>query len=428
MNYTRARTMALRTLKSTLASFLLLGATASCLTAANPAPADDGYVTVRMPGGRTIQVKESVVEGRASRPAWQNRNRSGSGKNPSSSNGPLSAPGAGGSGSGDTGGGSDAADAYPANASKPIRVFAWERSMPEPFENMTKTLIADPRAGSPEAVANWMVARIQSERPEHIAIRLWKELTPAIRDPFDVSDPVELFEAGGFTEGLPEYWTAFAEQLKARGYTPDYIVQDLEEGVGFWYIEEENREAHFSQLFGAQQELVGHVPDRMFQTDLENFTDYRSSEGRIPRRWYELVSYNLRRDIIRRSFQQPFNDVFGQEIPISNYKDLLPTFDVYWYTGNAPHLPVSVSGISAPESYLYDRGRTGRFSGTSKHPRWNMLIDVLNRVRSCAPSGPVHPWIAPPGYGRGMGSNAWARETHLPAEQRLWETKVTHML
>src|SRR5690606_37883745 len=62
-----------------------------------------------------------------------------------------------------------------------------------------------------------------------------------------------------------------------------------------------------------------------------------------------------------------------------------------------------------------------------KHRRWNHLITVLNGIRSAAGAGPVHPWIAPPGYGA-RGSDTWCTPRELEDETWLWEEFMRHNL
>ncbi len=85
-------------------------------------------------------------------------------------------------------------------------------------------------------------------------------------------------------------------------------------------------------------------------------------------------------------------------------------------------------GISAPACYLVDYGQaaTAHFR-LQKHRRWNMMITLLNTIRSAAQAGPIHPWIAPPGYGRN-GPDTWAGPNQLAEENWLWEQFMTHCL
>jgi hypothetical protein len=306
-------------------------------------------------------------------------------------------------------------------------VYAWDRSAPEPFRNIIQTVEADPRVGTPERLANRIVARIQADQPTKIALRFWKELAPAPRDPFDLSDPVALWQANGFSAGLEPYWRAVAEQLKARGVTPDYLVQDLEVGARYWHVPEADRTAFFTTLFANRQAVSAHLPPEVFSVSVERFLDRRDAQADAARLAYDQAAVDMRTTLIRETMHRPFVETYGMLIDHSNYNDMLESFEVPRYN-NSPWFETSVHGISAPSSYVVNYGQEGtRFTRLNKHPRWNQLIVVLNSMRSAAANGPVHPWIAPPGYGA-RGADTWCRAHELQEEEWLWQVFMTHCL
>ncbi len=309
----------------------------------------------------------------------------------------------------------------------PVTVYSWDRSSPQAFRNIIQTIEADPRVGTPERLANRIVARIQTDQPQKIALRFWKELIPASRDPFDLSDPVALWQANGFSDGLEPYWRAVAEQLRARGVTPDYLVQDLEVGVRYWHVPEADRTAFFTTLFANRQAVSAHLPPAVFSVSVDRFLDRRDAGADAARLAYDQAAVDMRTTLIRETMHRPFVETYGMLIDHSNYNDMHESFEVPRYN-NSPWFETSVHGISAPSSYVVNYGQEGsRFTRLDKHPRWNQLIVVLNSLRSAAANGPVHPWIAPPGYGA-RGADTWCRANELQKEEWLWQVFMTHCL
>lgn len=306
-------------------------------------------------------------------------------------------------------------------------VYAWDRSIPEYFNNIIQTYVIDPRSGPPQWNANSVATRIENERPRKIALRFWKELDAAERYPFDHSDAVDLWRTGGYRQGLEAYWRPFAEQLKERGVTPDYLVQDLELGIGFWEIPEPRRAGFFAELFGAQGMVASVLPAAVFSAPLDEFMANRTERARLARRAYEKAAADFRTALIVDTMHRPFVEAYERSIAHSNYNDMLMSFTVNRHY-NAPWTETSVHGISAPACYLVDYGQaaTAHFR-LQKHRRWNMMITLLNTIRSGAQAGPIHPWIAPPGYGRN-GPNTWAGPNQLAEENWLWEQFMTHCL
>ncbi len=305
------------------------------------------------------------------------------------------------------------------------RIYAW-RNTGAPFRNVITTYMASPRRTTPAELAQSIADAVLADRPEHIAIRFWDELDPAVRYPLDISNPRELIIAGGFTQGLHEYWGEFARELKDLGIEPDYLIHDFEKSIRLTYIPQEEREYYFGELMDRVRPHIQMLPISMQGVSVDQITDARSPEGRAARIDYNQFAAELRAKILSDVFNQAFQAAYGKYIPISNYRDINPTFHLDSYSG-WPFSIATVGGISAPVVYLESRPDFGRYRNTQKHRRWNRLIDGLNACRSTATNGLVTPWISAPGYGR-YGPDSWARPTELTGEYRIWEIMMDHML
>ncbi len=414
-------------------------------------------ITIRLPDGRIIVRKEPKVASRihpdhpilrGQRPAiMTNKANNGTVNTLESgvtggSNSAIpttgSASGGGGgrggsSGSGHTGGSAGTGGSedntippVPPDNDYTVRLFAWENSGPT-FQHVLRTYIADPRGKTPRQLAQRIANEIRDEQPEKIAIRFWKELDPATRYTFDLSDPRDLVNSGGYTIGLKEYWNNFAVELANLGIRPDYLIHDLEKGIGYWHIPESDRQWFFEQLMNPYQPLSSVLPVSMRNITVDQFMDYQDPQGTIALNDYNQFATEFRANMLNDVFSGAFEAAFGHYIKISNYNDFNPSFQTFHYT-NRPDKAATCGGISAPIAYLDHRNEnTPRYARTEKIQRWNRLIDVLNRARSAAGTGLVTPWISAPGYGK-YGANSWARPTELAGEYRIWEIMMDHML
>jgi len=307
-----------------------------------------------------------------------------------------------------------------------VRMYAWENSG-EQFQHVTKTYLADPRSRTPSQLAQRIADRIEEDRPEKVVLRLWKEFDPASRDPFDISNPAELIASGGYTQGLTDYWNQFAIELASLGIVPDYIVADMERGIGFWSIPLAQRRDFFTQIMSPTSQLSETLPESMRNVTVDQLMNYRDPQGSIALNDYNTFASRFRANLIHNVFENAFETAYGRYIPISNYKDLYQSFSLRHYT-NRPLPLASSGGISAPVAYLDLRTENSpRYANTQKDQRWNRLIDALNKSRSAATIGWVTPWISSPGYGR-FGADTWARTNQLDAENQIWSMMMDHML
>jgi len=306
-----------------------------------------------------------------------------------------------------------------------VRIYAW-RNSGAPFKNAVRTYIASPKNKSPKELATEIAHQIAVEKPGEIVIRFWKEFYPADRYPFDLSNPQELINSGGFKQGLTEYWAEFARELKAQNIYPDYLVHDMEDSINYWYIPSDQRRFFFQSIINPSQPLTTQIPESMRNISIDQFLKPRDPVARLAIRDWNEFAAKLRTQLLHDVFSQAFTDAYGEYIPISNYRDFLPSREVEMYSAR-PFPSSSTGGISAPSLYIKDLPEWGRYRGIAKDIRWNRFIDCLNEARSASTTGLVTPWIAAPGFGV-VGDESWARSDELEGEYEIWEMLMDHLL
>ncbi len=396
-------------------------------------------------GSGTINQTGSDVRGGSNSGAGTGIKVSGSGGGGGGSSSGGGGSSGGGAGSGHSGGGSEdngtgtedsSSGGFGAEYVAPMsvqpdndyttRMYAWDNTG-EKFDNVVVAYVADPRTAPANVLAERIATRYKNEQPEKFVIRFWKELSCADRPPFDTSNPVELIQSGGFTAGMSEYWSEFANELAAQGVQPDFLIHDLEKGIGFWHIEKEQRREFFDELIESESFLSTSLPVSMRNVTAEQMMDYRDEAGLMAMNDYNDFATQFRAAMLNEVFADAFESAYGQYIPISNYNDMNNAEEIL-HIHNRPLSNASVGGISSPMSYLDYRNPTpARYARTVKDQRWNRFIDGLNRCRSSAANELVVPWIAPPGYGA-YGADTWARPNELPGEYLVWDLFMDHML
>lgn len=306
-----------------------------------------------------------------------------------------------------------------------VRFYAWGNTG-DPFQHIQKAILVEPwRGRTPEQLAASVARQARQSPFDKVVLRFWKEFNPAVRDPFDHSNPRELINSRGYTEGLTEYWTEFAFALRDQGIRPDYLIFDQEEGIEYWHLPSSHRREFFSELIDSSRPLPSGLPASMATVDLDDFL-LSNAAGRDARRDYSRFAHEFRADLLRRAFVLPFEQAYGDGILASNYWDIIPSDPIYrFYGGEEP--AATIDGVSAPVAYIDVIEDGSRYSTRDKHPRWNRFIDILNRLRSTAQPGLTTPWIAPPGYGRN-GPDTWSSAANLDDEKWLWEAMMDHML
>ena len=386
-------------------------------------------------GSRSVKQTKGAVTGGSNASSIKVGGGGGGGGGSSSSSG-----GGGGGGGGDTstqrggsngsgggsGGSTDTIQPVQPDTDFTVRLYAWDNTG-SPFQNIQEAILVDPRSVTATQLASRVAASANAQTEDKVVLRFWQEFFPASRHPFDNSNARDLINSGGFTAGLTEYWTEFATELKSLGVTPDYMIFDQEEGIGFWHIPISQRARFFGELLNPEMQHLSDLPPSMQGMRVEQFLNYRHPDTEQAFNDYNRFATEFRASFIRRVFHDTFEEVYGFSIPTSNYGDFIEGFEVYTHHNRVLD-EATVAGISAPVAYLDLREDTSpRYSRRTKHQRWNRLIDQLNEVRSAAQPGLVTPWIAAPGYGR-FGPDTWAGTSQLDEEFAFWQVHMDHML
>ena len=312
-----------------------------------------------------------------------------------------------------------------------IRIYTWDMTG-GPYQHLQLAVKVAPWEGRTPAQLAAIVARdVNRSHHDKVVLRFWKEFIPAVRHPFDYTRPRELIASGGFDAGLREYWRSFAFNLKDLGIKPDYLIFDMEEGIRYWEVPEGARYNFFSQIMDPQQPWLRGLPESMRTISVDQFMNRQDPAGERARRDYYEFAEEFRAKFMNDIFSGAFEAAFGEHIPMSNYRNIIPTFDTYGTHGEV-YPAVSLAGISAPQMYVAERdpSRFARLRNTTKAPRWNDLIDGLNRARSAAASGLVTPWVSAPGFGvNNPDSWDWVYDQDdLEAEYWLWDTLMGHLV
>jgi len=308
---------------------------------------------------------------------------------------------------------------------KDLTVYTWMRSSEEKFENMSESIVVDPRNKTPEQLANDTKQKIEEIQPNKIGLRFWKEFNvPGLRYSFDRSNPAEFIKNGPFIDGVWQYWRDYIWHLVQLNISPDYFIHDFEDSPLYWNIPKGNQREDFFRSIFDDSDAMRKLPESVRNVQFEDFFNITNPETRIAINDYNDHIIDETADAIRRIFNRPMFPMFGKSIPHSNYADLNLT-DVMYTDTNWRVRADSVTSRSSPIFY-FDKPSEHFFKDYTKNPRWNFFIFQLNICRQCADNGIVVPWIAPPGYGR-YGKNSWTRKEDMSKEIALWTAMHKHL-
>ena len=275
---------------------------------------------------------------------------------------------------------------------------------------------------------------------------------------------------------IVDWWAGFNNYMILNQTPIDYIVQDLEKGADIWNMPGQARPDYFrpitldndenpypggasaaSQYLG--QEIWNTQPG-LIQTDffISDYGQWAHMERiRVTR---SLALAGLRGLSMSTTFVNDYINRYPDEssefpvdyelLPFSNYNDYEYGFPITQEARGRPNrLPYAtgrVSGISSPVVYLDTAAGTlvqaePEYTLPVDHPdfannenrvrnrrRWKTFLRRMSRFRSAcaAVPGDVHPWIAPPTYGRN-GANTWGNATNLEFEKLFFRVMMAHM-
>ncbi|HEY1683881.1 MAG TPA: hypothetical protein VGG19_03885 [Tepidisphaeraceae bacterium] len=224
-----------------------------------------------------------------------------------------------------------------------------------------------------------------------------------------------IVENGPAYQAEQRYLQLIFTQMKLRGYVPARIVLDLEGGLTTWTLKPANGllSTVMIPVYNDSASL------RKLPASLQQYTPFDFDNGtnnRAATIAWNAWQGNLVSQTLRQTVSVTASQVFGANIPATNYGDMLPSFTVY-DLNNWPVSGAAVGTESSPPMYLAVEGN--RYSGMQKDVRWNRLIDALNYARSCIRNGPVVPWLGFPSYAGDSdlhGGVPW-----------LWRQQVLHL-
>lgn len=207
-------------------------------------------------------------------------------------------------------------------------------------------------------------------------------------------------------------------QMKAKGLVPARIVLDLEAGTNTWALKPSNGtlSSVLMNYFG-DSACYAKLPANIKQytpADFDNITN--NARGSAATMAWNQWQASLICQALRQTVMVTADSIFGENIPTTNYEDVLPTFTVY-DLNSWPLTSAAVSGQSSPCLYLSIDGN--RYIALQKDVRWNHFIDSLNTARSALRNGPVVPWISSPsnaGDGHPFIGSTW-----------LWRQQILHL-
>ena len=303
-------------------------------------------------------------------------------------------PGLHGSGGG-SGGGSDG-PSVASGPTEPLKVYSWDDWDIEGVVPMVWTYTA---YHTPQEAADHTLPELLS-RPADERVVFLKH----IGDEFTDRTLADVVRRGLNSNPDQDWVEEYFGLLHEAGVTPSFVVLEYEEGVSTW----QRPVAEIKAVMG-DQNLRSLLPAALQRFGPDDF-DY-SGNGR---RWREATTAwndwatKLNMEGLRDAVADPARDVFGQNVPVSNYGDMRPATAVYDINGWAlnPGGDTSVAGWSSPSLYL---GAKGQLYERYSDPAWANFVSNMNTVRSVvAGGGPVAPWVSNSAYGG--NPDLWAEQ------------------
>lgn len=354
-------------------------------------------------------------------------------------------PNAAGSGYGGTNPGTGWGGGFDTEDTRDLTVYAWDKDDNVTFSTINQTIVVDPRsyadtpAGAVEAANVYCdaAAALQGAGSK-AAFRYWKEhVVVSSENIYDQNywtslEPYSAIPVGTVTQA---WWDAFNARVLARGVVPDYKIHDLEKGIGYYNLPNEDARKSFFEVITVDDvsNPYPNTPNPYLDTEIWRYADPNTDS--FLQEWNQKAS-ELRTDYLR---------AITGDCPVANnnyanYDDYVETFnvgDLRERPLRTPPAQTRLSNISSMPCYLdfsTEQPLTDPEATYStarqqiNRRRWKKFIWRLNKQKSAANFGDrVHPWIAPPGYGYN-GADTWAPAAQLPFEKLLWRIKMRHLI
>ncbi len=268
-----------------------------------------------------------------------------------------------------------------------MRVYAWHNSRHAGLIPASRRVDLVDLGQSPADAARRMADDLDDVLPGERIVMIPGNLRVLI----DLSDPRRTHSPIGANVHRLAAWAAdMLWALRQRVETIDAVWLDIEGWSSVWDLK---GEAHYDYL----RAVSG--------SDARDDATYIDVMDRDRQAMVNAVS---------RCFVEPIKALWP-DARVSNYGDINPSFGIYYHSG-WPATKVTTTAISSPSLYLTSAGK--RYEGRAAPARWNRFIDTLNWARSCIATGPLIPWIAPPGYDG----------TGYDADPRLWIEQQKHLI
>lgn len=334
----------------------------------------------------------------------------------------------------------------PTNESSNVTVYSWDKDPSVTFSTINQTILTDPRsyAQTPTGAQTFAddisgdISAIQGAGGK-ACLRYWFEDYLSNDSPFIGNwwEDIDAYDAVPVTTARQDFWDAFNARITSNGDTPDYLLHDLERGISYYQIsDQDDRQGFFEPItINNASNPYPNDPNPYIGAEIWRYgaplTDMFIQE-------WEQFAAEARTDFINAiSGGCPVAQVNSQDNR-SNYNDYEQSYEIGDLRGNnrIPAPQTRLSDISAPESYLdWDTEETltnpeSEYSSARQainRRRWKKMIWRHNKVKSALTAGDrCHPWIAPPGYGY-SGADTWASSAVLPFEKMLWRVYMRHL-
>ena len=353
---------------------------------------------------------------------------------------------------------------------KPVTIYTWEIDPAVTPVKLSPTIRLDPRSNpvNGTAIANAIDTAVRAQkiaRPgEPVALRPWFEWRAGSGPyPFDDSTGAEHwlvtppFNQQIQTVSHVAFWSDFNARIIVLQTPFDYIAQDLEKGSGYFNVPGVARQTWLTPVtIDNEDNPYPFTPNPFVGVAVWNQSLLTSDDYKVVHeQWHAEERSRVSRPMLLPAIRQlkgtaaaaayaqryPLEAIpEGFEIlPVANYKDDKQGFTITQDSSNRPRrLPYAqtrLAGVSAPVLYLDDRRDFPLLAADASYTtskailgrnRWLKFARILNTLHSAcaAVPGDVHPWIAPPGYGRN-GPDTWGNAANLPFEtmftRALWE-------